>query len=97
MLVSPSFLAVAEEVCSLPTPIAADRLKSDKLIEAALARGLGRSPAEGVERAFDSIAREVPMLSAEELGCRHQAVDAMLAFGAKRYLPTSGFRTHTKV
>jgi hypothetical protein len=37
----------------------------EELIEAALARDLGRSPLEVVERAFDSITREAPLFSTE--------------------------------
>ena len=58
----------------------------EELLEAALARGLGRSPEEIVERALETIAREEPVLSEEEKERRRQAVDAMRAFGEKHHL-----------
>src|SRR5689334_476229 len=44
----------------------------EELVEAALARGLGRSPEEVVERALETIAREDPVLSEEEKERRRQ-------------------------
>ena len=58
----------------------------EELLEAALARGVGRSPEEVVERALETIAREEPVLSDEEKECRRQAVDAMRAFGEQHHL-----------
>jgi hypothetical protein len=57
-----------------------------EIVQAALARGLGRSPEEVVERALETIAREDPVLSEEERERRRQAVDAMRAFGEKHRL-----------
>lgn len=57
----------------------------EELLEAALARGLGRSPEEVIERALETIAQE-PVLSEEEKERRRQAVDAMRAFGEKHHL-----------
>lgn len=58
----------------------------EELVEAALARGVGRSPEEVVERALETIAGEDPVLSEEEKERRRQAVDAMRAFGDKHHL-----------
>ena len=58
----------------------------EELVEAALARGLGRSPEEVIERALETIAREEPVLSEEEKVRRRQAVDAMRAFSEKHHL-----------
>ena len=57
-----------------------------EIVEAALARGVGRSPEEVVERALETIARAEPALSENERERRRQAVDAMLAFGEKHHL-----------
>jgi hypothetical protein len=57
-----------------------------ELLETALARGVGRSPEEVLERALESMAREEPVVSAEETERRRQAVDAMRAFGEKHRL-----------
>ncbi|MBV9503921.1 MAG: hypothetical protein JO323_02840 [Acidobacteriia bacterium] len=57
-----------------------------ELVEAALARGLGRSPEEVVERALETIAGEGPVLDEEEKERRHQAVDGMRRFGEKHHL-----------
>ncbi len=57
-----------------------------ELLEAALARGLGRSPEEVVERALETIAREELALSEDEKERRRQAVHAMRAFGEKHHL-----------
>ena len=59
---------------------------AEKLVEAALARGLGNSPEEIVERALETIAREDAVLSEEEKERRRQAVDGMRAFGEKHHL-----------
>ena len=58
----------------------------EELVEAALARGLGRSPEEVVERALETIAHEEPVLSEGEKERRRQAVDAMRAFSEKHRL-----------
>src|ERR1043166_5085564 len=58
----------------------------EELLEAALARGLGRSPEEVVERALETIAREDAVLTAEEKERRREAVDAMGAFGEQHNL-----------
>jgi DNA-binding MarR family transcriptional regulator len=57
-----------------------------ELLEAALARGVGRSPEEVVERALETIAREDAVLSEEEKERRCQAVDGMRAFGETHHL-----------
>jgi hypothetical protein len=57
----------------------------EELVEAALARGLGRSPEEVVERALETIAQEEPVLGSEEKERRRQAVDGMRAFGEKHH------------
>lgn len=59
---------------------------SAEIVQIALARGLGRSPEEVVERALETIAREELVLSEEEKERRRQAVDAMRAFGEKYHL-----------
>lgn len=59
---------------------------SAEIVQAALARGLGRSPEEVVERALETIAREEPPLSDEERERRRQAVEAMRAFGEQHRL-----------
>lgn len=51
-----------------------------ELVEAALARGVGRSPEEVVERALEATTGAANRLSAEERERRRQAVAAMLAF-----------------
>ncbi len=58
----------------------------EEIVEAALARGVGRSPEEVVERALETIAPEAAVLSEEEKERRRQAVDAMRAFGEKHHL-----------
>src|SRR5882672_9112993 len=58
----------------------------EALLQAALARGLGRSPEEIVERALETVIRNEPALSEEEIERRRQAVDAMRAFGKKHHL-----------
>ena len=57
-----------------------------ELVEAALDRGLGRTPEEVVERALETIARQDPVLSEEDKQRRREAVDAMLAFSKKHNL-----------
>ena len=52
----------------------------------ALARGLGHSAEEIVERALETVVRNEPALSEEEKERRRQAVDAMRAFGKKHHL-----------
>jgi hypothetical protein len=58
----------------------------EELVKAALARGLGSSPEEIVERALETVAGNKPALSEEEKERRRQAVDAMLAFSKKHNL-----------
>ena len=59
---------------------------STEIVEAALARGLGRSPEEVVERALETIARQEPVVSEEERERRRQAVEAMRAFSERHHL-----------
>ena len=58
----------------------------EELVEAALARGLGSSPEEVVERALKTVVGNEPALSEEEKERRRQAVDAMRAFGEQHHL-----------
>ena len=58
----------------------------EQLVERALARGLGRSPEEIVERALETVVPNEPALSDEETERRRQAVEAMRAFGKKHNL-----------
>jgi hypothetical protein len=51
-----------------------------ELLEAALARGAGRSPEEVVERALETAARNAGLLSDLEREERRQAIASMLAF-----------------
>src|SRR5437868_4763870 len=60
--------------------------RGEELLEAALARGLGRSPAEVLECALENITREEPVLTEKEKQHRREAVDAMLAFNEKYHL-----------
>ena|ERR1035438_4274383 len=57
-----------------------------ELLEAALARGVGRSPEEVVERALEAATGMESTLSNEELGRRRQAVASMLAFREEYHL-----------
>ena len=57
-----------------------------ELLEAALARGLGRSPEEVVERALEAAAGGATILSDEERERRRQAVAGMLAFREEYHL-----------
>jgi hypothetical protein len=57
-----------------------------ELLEAALARGLGRSPEEVVERALEAASSIENALSSEESERRRQAVANMLAFGEEYHL-----------
>jgi hypothetical protein len=57
-----------------------------ELVEAALARGVGRSPEEVVERALEATTGAANELSAEERERRRQAVAAMLAFREEYHL-----------
>jgi hypothetical protein len=57
-----------------------------ELVEAALARGVGRSPEEVVERALEATTGTANGLSAEERERRRQAVAAMLAFREEYHL-----------
>ncbi len=56
---------------------------SEEIIEAALSRGVGRSPEEVVERALETIAQEEAAPTGEERERQRHAVDAMRAFGEK--------------
>ena len=58
----------------------------EELLGAALARGLGRSPAEILERALETVVRQEPALNEEEQESLRQAVDAMRAFGETHHL-----------
>lgn len=57
-----------------------------ELLEAALARGVGRSPEEVIERALESATSSAATLSEEERGRRWQAVAGMLAFREEYHL-----------
>jgi hypothetical protein len=57
-----------------------------QLLEAALARGVGRSPEEVVERALEAASGVAGTLSDEELERRRQAVAGILAFREKHHL-----------
>jgi hypothetical protein len=57
-----------------------------ELLEAALARGVGRSPEEVVERALEATTGAANTPSEEERERRHQAVAAMLAFREEYHL-----------
>jgi hypothetical protein len=57
-----------------------------QLLEAALARGVGRSPEEVVERALEAATGAAATLSEEERERRRQAVASMLAFREEYHL-----------
>jgi hypothetical protein len=57
-----------------------------ELLEAALARGVGGSPDEVVERALEAVSGPASALSREELERRRQAVASMLAFREEYHL-----------
>jgi hypothetical protein len=57
-----------------------------ELLEAALARGVGRSPEEVVEQALEAATGAVAMLSDEELERRRQAVAGILEFRQTHHL-----------
>ncbi len=57
-----------------------------ELLEAALARGLGRSPEEVVERALETAADTARIPSNEDWERRRQAVAGMLAFRDEYHL-----------
>lgn len=57
-----------------------------QLLESALARGLGRSAEEVVERALEAAAGAVESPSEEERERRRQAVASMLAFREEYHL-----------
>jgi hypothetical protein len=57
-----------------------------QLLEAALARGVGCSPEEVVERALEAATGEVATLSEEERERRRQAVASMAAFREEYHL-----------
>ena len=58
----------------------------EELLQAALARGVGSSAEEIVERALETVVGNESALSEEEKERRRQAVDAMRAFGKKHNL-----------
>jgi hypothetical protein len=60
--------------------------RGQELVEAALARGVGRSPEEVVERALEATTGAANTLSAEERERRRQAVAATLAFREEYHL-----------
>jgi hypothetical protein len=68
---------------------------SEQLLEAALARGVGSSPEEVVERALEAVAHQEPQLTEQEKERRRQAVDAMLAF-SQEYRLTVGSELRIK-
>jgi hypothetical protein len=57
-----------------------------QLLEAALARGVGRSPEEVIERALETATGTGATLSEEERERRRQAVASMLAFREEYHL-----------
>jgi hypothetical protein len=57
-----------------------------ELLEAALARGVGRSPEEVVERALEAASGMASTLSNEGLELRRQAVASMIAFREEYHL-----------
>ena len=57
-----------------------------QLLEAALARGVGRSPEEVVERALEAATGSGNALSADERERRRRAVAGMLAFREEYHL-----------
>jgi len=57
-----------------------------ELLEAALARGVGGSPDEVVERALEAVSGLASALSKEELERRRQAVASMMAFREEYHL-----------
>jgi hypothetical protein len=57
-----------------------------QLLEAALARGVGRSPEEVVERALEAATGTAATLSEEEREQRRQAVASMVAFREEYHL-----------
>jgi len=57
-----------------------------QLLEAALARGVGRSPEEVIERALEATGSVAAMPSEEERERRRQAVANMLAFREEYHL-----------
>ena len=61
-------------------------LHGQELLEAALARGVGRSPEEVVERALEAASGIQSTLSNEELERRSQAVASMVAFREEYHL-----------
>jgi len=56
------------------------------VLEAALARGMGRSPEEVVERTLEAATSRAAMISDEEREQRRQAVADMLAFRDEYHL-----------
>jgi len=57
-----------------------------ELLEAALARGVGRSPEEVVERALEAASGVAAAFSDEELERRREAVAGILAFQQAHHL-----------
>ena len=60
--------------------------RGQQLLEAALARGIGRSPEEVLERALEAASVGAVTLSDEERERRRQAVAGMLAFREEHHL-----------
>uniref|UniRef100_Q02C31 Uncharacterized protein n=1 Tax=Solibacter usitatus (strain Ellin6076) TaxID=234267 RepID=Q02C31_SOLUE len=58
----------------------------EELLRQQLARGLGRSPEEVVERALETVAQQDVILTEEEKKRRREAVAAMLAFRETHHL-----------
>jgi len=60
--------------------------RGQELLEAALARGVGRSPEEVVERALEAATGAAAALSDEERERRREAVTGMIAFREQYHL-----------
>jgi hypothetical protein len=60
--------------------------RAQELLEAALARGVGRSPEEVIERALEAATTSAAPLSENERERRRQAVARMLAFREEFHL-----------
>jgi hypothetical protein len=69
--------------------------RAQELLQAALARSVGRSPEEVIERALETVATSAAPLSEEEREPRRQAVASMLAFREEFHL-TLGFGERTR-
>jgi hypothetical protein len=60
--------------------------RAQELLEAAVARGAGRSPEEVIERASEAITTPAAPLSEDERERRRQAVASMLTFREESHL-----------